>query len=386
MEQEAQGTNSKLEWMLQSAEVSDPLLLEALLNRFYPGLYQFTLLVTNDPQMARYASGQALVQAVKIRHRYSGEISLRAWLYGLAYQVIPRSRRKQIPENKSANSDVSIVQQNPQEPEALLELLSNLDGRHQLALVLRHLHGLNLAEVANVLGIRDKRVHTRLDEVRRQCLAVLYPDSPRRSAHAEIEELVSESLDGLLDDHADFHSIARLEMHLDECGSCKAFSNRLSGLEKKIIQCVRQLWALPQLSEDDFHTLLPAISRQAERQSRRQSISLSLRAFSLAVILVAILAFVAFTTDIFAQTTPVGGGYDTPEVWKTPLAEQESLDHGFTEGVSRPAFPSQPDCKPSGRFRYQENTFNQRSEPILSAGPAPGFHRLTGAWETEAYW
>ena len=386
MGQEAQVSNSTLEWMLQSAEVSDPLLLEALLHHYYPGLYQFTLLVTSDPQMAGYAAGQPLAQAVKTRHRFTGEISLQAWLNGLAYQAIPRSRRKHIPENKSVNSDVSMVQQNPQEPEPLLELLSDMGRRYQLALVLRHLHRLNLAEVADVLGIRDKRVHSRLNEVRRQCLAILYPDAPRRSAHAEIEDLVSESLDGLLDDHGDFHSIARLEMHLDECGSCKAFSNRLSALEKKINQCVNQLWSLPQVSEDEFHTLLPAISRQAERQSRRQSISLSLRAFSLAVILVAILAFVAFTTDIFAQTSPVSGGYETPEVWKTPLAEQESQDYWLPERVSGAAFNFQPGCNPSDRFLYRENTLIKRSELILSTGPAPGFHRLTGAWEREAFW
>jgi DNA-directed RNA polymerase specialized sigma24 family protein len=340
----AQDMNSELEWMLHSTEVDNAVLLEALLHRYYPGLYQLTLLVTDDPLMAMMAAGQALTTAVARRHRYTGETSLRAWIYAMAYRGIRKVRKENRPaEEMGGKWDLSNDQIDPDEQERLLGVLRELDIKHILPMVLRYLHGLSLGEVAHVLGIRERHAHTRLDSIRRQCQGALYPDSPRNLPHAEIEELMREALDGLLDEKGDFNNIARLEMHLDECGQCKGFSNRLSVLEGRIKACVPRLWSIPAVPEPEIQDLMGIMNQEAGWQCRRQSFSRSLQGLSLAIILVALLAFVAVTTDIFAQVPPPKITIvETVIVRQTQMVQEESFPYLVPKKSSELASPGPP--------------------------------------------
>ncbi|MFO7623675.1 MAG: hypothetical protein R6V73_04940 [Anaerolineales bacterium] len=344
MLKDTQNFNSELEWMLHSTEVDDAVLLEALLHRYYPGLYQLTLMVTNDPLMAVTAAGQALSAAVARRHRYSGETSLRAWIYGLAYRATRKSPVKNRPAEEMGDKRyASNDQMETDVQERLLVVLRGLDSKHSLPLVLRYLHGLNLGEVAHVLRIRERSAHARLDAVRRQCQGALYPDSPRSLPHAEIEELMREALDGLLDGKGDFNNIARMEMHLDECGECKGFSNRLSVLEGKIKGCVPSLWYVPLVPEPEIHDLQSIMGQQAGWQRKRQSFAMSLRALSLALIVVALLAFVAVSTDIFAQAPPPKITIvETVIVRQTQIVQEESFPYLVPKKSSDLASPGPP--------------------------------------------
>jgi RNA polymerase sigma factor (sigma-70 family) len=363
----AQDLNSELEWMLHSAEVDDAALLEALLHRYYPGLYQLTLMVTNDPLAAMSAVGQALTTAVYRRHRYTGENSLRAWIYAMAYRATRRSPVKiKLADEKGDKQDLTYGQEEVDDQERLLTILRGLDGRQSLPLVLRYLHGLSLVDVAHVLGIRQRKAAACLDKIRRQCQGALYPDSSKTLPHADIEELMREALDGLLDDKGDFNNIARLEMHLDECGECKGFSNRLSVLDAKIQLCVPRLWSIPTIPETEIQDLLSIMRQQAGWQRKRQTFSLSLRSLSLALIVVALLVFVAVTTDIFAQVPPPKVTIvETVIVRQTQLVQEESFPYLTPKKSSELASPGPP-----ARFRPRPTgvgpSTRQDGFPLLS--------------------
>jgi RNA polymerase sigma factor (sigma-70 family) len=363
--------NSELEWMLHSTEIDDAMLLEALLHHYYPGLYQLTLMVTNDPLMAVTAAGQALSAAVARRHRYTGETSLRAWIYALAYRATRKARVKYWFAEKGKRKSTSHHQAEADDSEQLLPVLRALGGNKRVPLVLRYVHGLNLGEIAHVLGIRPQTAHARLNAIRRQCQAALYPGSPKSLPHAEIDELMSEALDGMLDDKGDFNNIARLEMHLDECGECKGYFNRLSTLEGKIKSCVPRLWFVPEVPESDVRDLLGILNQQTGWQRRHQSFSLSLRAISLALVVVALLAFVAVTTDIFAQVPPQKiTVIETIEVRQTQLVGEDSFPYLEPKESS-----AQPSAGPGTRYRPRPTgvgpSTRQDGYPLLSGEYLP---------------
>lgn len=297
MHQDFNGMDSELEWMLQSAEIEDALLIEALIHKYYAGLYQLTLSVTENPQAATRAAGQAITSAVSMRHRYSGEYSLRVWLYSLGCHLALKSAQKRqwaAPTkkgDKQGSGDVS-------------KSLSSLDKKHSLPVILRYVHGLSLTETSHILGLRERTVHARLNEVRRVCLSALFPGSEKEPPHPDMIDFMREALDGMLEGKNSFEYQARLEMHLDECRDCTAYSALLKKVEEQIRHSAPQQWPILDPSEAELKAAHEEMLLGAGRQRKRQSLTLSVKTFSLAGMVVAILALLALSTGIFERIPP----------------------------------------------------------------------------------
>jgi DNA-directed RNA polymerase specialized sigma24 family protein len=300
MHQDQTRLNSEFEWMLQSSEVDDALLSEALIHKYYPGLYQLTLTVTDDPDTAAQVARYAISSAVTRRHRYSGEFSLRVWLYSMGYQAARKTGRK---SSKPLIGEV-WEQTGDQHANALSSLLFGLENKFSLPLILRCVHKLSLSEIGHVLGLRDRAVHNRFNSVRRKALAVLYPGSEKDPPHPEMGNFMRESLDGLFEGKNSFEYQARLEMHLDECRECTAYNALLSKTDEQIRASALLLWPVVEKSEAELKAVQMGMQVGTERKRMRQSLSLSLKTLSMAAMVVALFALLAFSTDIFGSATP----------------------------------------------------------------------------------
>lgn len=83
-----------LEWMLQSSQVSDGELIEALQRDFGEVLTQFAVDHYHDPELARQAVLHVLAAVVASQQQYWGDVPLAEWLKQTAGQVFRRLDQK----------------------------------------------------------------------------------------------------------------------------------------------------------------------------------------------------------------------------------------------------------------------------------------------------
>ena len=332
MHQDLTRLNSEFEWMLQSSEVDDALLTEALIHKYYPGLYQLTLSETGEPGAAAKAAGQAINSAVARRHRYSGEISLRVWLYSMGYRAARKSGyiHRQVLVEEGADGGVNS------RTDELSKLFLRLDRKHIVPVILRYVHKLSLKEIGHVLGLRERALHNRLNSVRRQALSVLYPGSEKDPPHPDMGDFMRESLDGLLEGKNSFEYQARLEMHLDECKECTAYNVLLIKAEEQLQASIPRLCPVEDLSDAELKAAQAEMLVGTGRNRMRQSLSLSMKTLSLAVAVVAIFVFAAFSTEFFGTASPEQAVQLDSTQAPSGLSVQEGSNSGNLNTLPRP--------------------------------------------------
>jgi len=75
-----------LEWMLQSGQVSQETLLEALTSEYYPGVFHLAFATLDNRRAARQIAGKVFARALLELHRYRPQQGIELWLYRLALE------------------------------------------------------------------------------------------------------------------------------------------------------------------------------------------------------------------------------------------------------------------------------------------------------------
>ncbi|MCZ7551094.1 MAG: hypothetical protein M5U05_00690 [Anaerolineales bacterium] len=75
-----------LEWMLQSGQVSQETLLEALISEYYPGVFRLAFATLDNRRAARKTANGVFARALLELHRYRPQQSIELWLYRLALE------------------------------------------------------------------------------------------------------------------------------------------------------------------------------------------------------------------------------------------------------------------------------------------------------------
>jgi DNA-directed RNA polymerase specialized sigma24 family protein len=332
MHQDSHGLNSEFEWMLQSSEINDALLSEALIQKYYSALYQLTLSITGEPNIAAHAARQAIISAVAARHRYSGEFSLRVWLYSFGYRAARKSGQKKM---QMIGGEISNGEDHPGS-KGLSKYMLSLDKKHSLPIILRYVHKLSLEEIGHVLGIRERAVHSRFNTFRKQSLTILYPGSEEDPPHSEIGVFMREALDGLFEGKNSFEYQARLEMHLDECRECTAYNALLSKTEEQIRLTASQVWPVEELSESRVEDLYTEMLAGTSSKRIRQSFSLSMKTLSVAVVVVFLFAFTVFSMDLFESAESEQGEQIDTGISLASQNEGEITGQGFSRNLPKP--------------------------------------------------
>lgn len=137
--------------------------LESEWAQYQEPAYAFFRRMGLDPHRAADLAQETLLRALQGAHRYRGEGSVRAWVLGIARNLLRewlRSARREVPM-------ASVVDSGGTETFAgdwvdVDRALARLDPDHREVLVLRFVLDLPSRDVAGALGISDDAVRSRV--------------------------------------------------------------------------------------------------------------------------------------------------------------------------------------------------------------------------------
>ena len=152
---------------------TDPIVIETIIRVYYAPIHRFTMSVLTDPTEAEDAVQETFIKAALNLDRYRTGTNFRAWLYTIALNTCRGMLRKrgvrQRLENILSNMPSAWMRPYPEERmiemetcQALKTAVETLDEKHRLPILLRFVHDLSISEIAQILGIREGTVHSRL--------------------------------------------------------------------------------------------------------------------------------------------------------------------------------------------------------------------------------
>lgn len=153
----------------------DEIAIEQLIQEHQLGVFRLALSILNDPGEANEATQDTFISALRALHSYRETSTFKAWLYTIALNI-SRSRlrkRKALERLQQTLTTVFRVQSqhhsspedviiNNEEEAALWRALERLGEKQRIPIVLRYYHDLSIAEIAEILNIKEGTVHSRL--------------------------------------------------------------------------------------------------------------------------------------------------------------------------------------------------------------------------------
>jgi RNA polymerase sigma-70 factor, ECF subfamily len=177
--------------LIRRCRAFDQHAVEELVQCYQPAIFRMALSVLDDPAEAEEAAQDALVQALGALSSYRGEAAFTTWLYTITLNVCRGRLRKRrawgrlleglrallrfeqagqalAPENAALRREAD---------EGVWQALAALPENLRLPVVLRYYHDLPVADMATMLGVSERTVHTRLRTAHER-LRVLLKDKP----------------------------------------------------------------------------------------------------------------------------------------------------------------------------------------------------------------
>jgi RNA polymerase sigma-70 factor (ECF subfamily) len=172
---------SDLEWMLQSGQVSNEMLLEAMGRTYYAPVYRLALSILDDRQAALQAVQDTFASALLDAINYREHFGVQSWLYAIALETCLNAR-KSLPVRRGLRkvlqrSSRSVEPGSPAPRDALdaglWRELERLDDSSRLALLLRYVHLWSTEEIGQALDLTSAQLDKRLSETRQSLLRAL---------------------------------------------------------------------------------------------------------------------------------------------------------------------------------------------------------------------
>jgi RNA polymerase sigma-70 factor (ECF subfamily) len=227
--------------LLAGARGGDDEAVAALVRRYQPRIYRFSMKMCRRPEDAEDVLQDTLLAMARTVRDFRGASSVSTWLYTIARSFCIKKRRRSKfapPAEVSLDSDrteaVAEVPDKGLTPDRLVEsheiqaelerAVASLPAPQREVLVLRDIEGLSAAEVAEITGLSVDAVKSRLHRARatvRERLAPFLGVSGARPAAAgcpDIIGLFSRHLEGDIDAGV----CADMERHIAGCAVCRS--------------------------------------------------------------------------------------------------------------------------------------------------------------------
>ena len=150
------------------------------------GVFRLALSVLSDPSEANEAAQDTFIAALRALKSYKETTSFKAWLYTITLNISRSRLRKRRTQERLQRTLTSIFHVRSQgvpnleeavihndEDAALWEALGALGEKHRIPLVLRYYHDFTIAEIAELMNIKEGTVHSRLSIGRERLRAIL---------------------------------------------------------------------------------------------------------------------------------------------------------------------------------------------------------------------
>ena len=180
MQSSAEDTNGLVEdaKRLTAVAQGDMHALEVLFRKYQATVYQTALGVTRDPQVAEEVLQDTFYRLYRYAGRLDGSLPLAPWLYrvsiNLCYNRLKSLRAWTDSFHELAERLFSPSSASPEraaernELQALVQsALDTLDAKHRAVLVLYYLHDYAVTEIAEITGVPEGTVKSRLFHARK---------------------------------------------------------------------------------------------------------------------------------------------------------------------------------------------------------------------------
>lgn len=172
--------------LVVAARSGDTRSFDLLFYRYRDGIYRVAYAVTKDRSAAEEILVDTFARAYRALARLDPHDTLRPWLYrvalNLSYNRRPRGRVTLQPledatEKVLLDEEVSphALAERGELQRAVLDAIDGLPFKHRVVVILHHLHGMDLAEIAEIVdcpvGTVKSRLHYALRRLRTSLLA-----------------------------------------------------------------------------------------------------------------------------------------------------------------------------------------------------------------------
>ncbi|MDD5368710.1 MAG: RNA polymerase sigma factor [Anaerolineaceae bacterium] len=173
--------------------------IEDLVEEFYPVVYQLCLNILDDPDEADDATQETFIAACTRMNDYRQESTLKTWVYAIAINACrgllrKRGRRNRLlglvsrvqlffGHNPSTEDLANVADRN----QHLWAAVDRLDEKHRLTILLRYAHNLPCSEIAQILGINEGTVQSRLHYARKTLAGWLIREENTSESISEVQ-------------------------------------------------------------------------------------------------------------------------------------------------------------------------------------------------------
>jgi DNA-directed RNA polymerase specialized sigma24 family protein/LysM repeat protein len=217
-----------LDWMLQSGQVSNPELLDRLLQEYLTNVQILVNGMLSDHQLARSAIIEIFSTALANKHDYSSELGHKLWFYDALVVGILRLQKTARRPSQQNPQNLEFLPEDPLQAAIWLATDTLRPGVRQ-AFLLHTTQGLNIAEIGYLLGVDEDRVGARLEKARQRYLEELQGIAPASQSWSE-EQLQERIVQALR---------ARWQESLDETQFEEIFKQILDRAERKSARGLR---------------------------------------------------------------------------------------------------------------------------------------------------
>ena len=149
--------------------------IERLILQYQDGVYRLVFSVLNDSVEANEATQDTFIAALSALESYREQASFKAWLFTIALNISRNRLRKRktlarlnealqiifrVQIQKIPSPEDAVIQN--EKDAALWRALKKLGEKQRIPIVLRYFHDFSSAEIAEILGISEGTVHSRL--------------------------------------------------------------------------------------------------------------------------------------------------------------------------------------------------------------------------------
>lgn len=148
------------------------------MREYYPAVYHLAQTILQDPEEADDAAQESFVAAALAMDHFQQRCSYRTWLFSITINICRGILRKKQARQRLTSTLKSmtalftrqtpteeLVEEN-QQSSALWAAVNRLDEKHRLPILLRYLDDLTAPEIAQILGITEGTVYSRIHYAR----------------------------------------------------------------------------------------------------------------------------------------------------------------------------------------------------------------------------